>query len=194
VAAWSDTQLPEQLFEVEFVDRNFSGLLPGGRGMDQAFVKGQKQAHFGNGVFFAAGERAAILLCPGFQSRLSYKDFEGKGGLAVCRDHVDEFAAGTASPMGAIPFIEIVLINEAVGGGVSFDAAHGVGTRHERIIEGLRREVKCNAGVDERPPELKQLGPKRVPNGDKFEKEKMFAAIRETATASGAYPQNTDSA
>jgi hypothetical protein len=38
--------------------------------------------------------------------------------------------------MSAIPFVEIILIDVAVGGGIGLDAADGVGARHERIIEG----------------------------------------------------------
>ena len=140
-----DSQLSEELFKVGIVDDHFPGLLALCWGLDGTFIKSLKKAHLGDGIFLAARERAAVLLCPGVQCRLQDKDFEGKRGAAVGGDHVRKFASGTTAPLGAISFEEVVLIDEAVGSRVALDATHGIGARHWRIIEGAGLEV--NAGI-----------------------------------------------
>jgi len=78
---WLDAQLFEERFEVGIVDGDFDLRLALGRGFDGAFVEGLEQAHFGYGIFFAAGKRAAVLPGPGFQSGLVDEDFEAERGL-----------------------------------------------------------------------------------------------------------------
>jgi hypothetical protein len=70
--------LPEQFFKVGFVDDYFPGLLALKRGLDGTFIESQKKAHLGDGIFLAACERAAVLLCPGVQRRLLNNNFEGE--------------------------------------------------------------------------------------------------------------------
>jgi hypothetical protein len=140
-----DPQLSEELFKVGIVDDHFPGLLALCWGLDGTFIKSLKKAHIGDGIFLAARERAAVLLCPGVQRRLHDKDFEEERGAAVGGDHVRKFAAGVAVPLRAIPFEEVVLIDVAVGRRVALDAADGIGARHGRIIGGAAEEV--NAGI-----------------------------------------------
>lgn len=136
-----DAQLPQKLFKIGFVDDDFAGWLASGNGLDSAFVKGLEEAHLGDGVFFGTGKRAAVLSGPGFESRLVHEDFEGEGGVAVGSNDVGEFAARTGVALGAIAFEEIILIDVAVGGGVAFNAADGIGTCHRRIIGAQGLEV-----------------------------------------------------
>jgi hypothetical protein len=140
-----DTELSEQIFEIGFVDDDFPGLLTLRWGLDGTFIESLKKAHFGDGIFLAARERAAVLLRPGVQCRLSDEDFEGECRTAVGGDHVSKLATGIAVPLRTIAFEEVVLIDIAVGCGVTLDAADGIGARHGRIIGGATEEV--NVGI-----------------------------------------------
>ena len=71
------------------------------------------------------------------------QDAQRKGRLAVGGDGVDEFACGRAVVRDAIHFIETVLINVAIRGGVGFYSADSIGARHARIIEGETRKVNA---------------------------------------------------
>src|SRR6267143_2849623 len=117
-----------------------------GGGFDGAFVEGLEEPHFGYGIFFAAGKRAAVLPSPGFQSGLVDEDFEAEGGLAVNGNGVGKFAAGAAVALGAVSFEEIILIHVAVGGGVALDAADGIGARHGRLFVGEERMSTQESG------------------------------------------------
>ncbi len=111
-----DAQLPEQLFQVGFVDEHFTGLAAIGWRLDGSFIERLKQPHLGDRVFLATRERAAVLLCPGLQRRLHDENLEGKSGAPVGGDYVSKFATGTAAPLRTIPFEKVILINVAVGG------------------------------------------------------------------------------
>lgn len=121
-------------FQVGLVDGDLGGWLAIRQGLDGAFIEGLEEAHFRDGVFFAAGEGAAVLVGPGFQGRLVDEYFEAEGGGAVERNGVGEFAARVAVALGAIAFVEIVLINVAIGSGVGLDSADSIGARHVGII------------------------------------------------------------
>ena len=140
-----DTELSEQILKIGFVDEHFSGLLAPWWGLDGTFIESLKKTHFGDGIFLAASERAAVQLCPSVQCRLLDENFEGECGAAVGGDHVSKFATGTAIPLRTIAFEEVVLIDVAVGCRIALDAADGIGARHGRIIGGATGEV--NAGI-----------------------------------------------
>ncbi len=126
--------MSEQIFKVGFVDEHFPGWPALQRGLDRTFIESLKEAHLGDGIFLAARERAAVLLCPSVQRGLLDEDFEGERGAPVGGDHISKFAAGNAVPLGAIPFEEIVLIDVAVGSRVALDAADGIGARRQSAI------------------------------------------------------------
>jgi hypothetical protein len=134
-----DAQLLEERFQIGIVDRNFGLWLALGRRFDEAFIEGLEKAHFGHGVFFAAGKGAAVLLSPCFESGLIDENLKAEGGLAVDGNSVGELAAEVAVALGAVPFEEIVLIHVAVGGGVALDATNGIRTRHGGLfVDGVR--------------------------------------------------------
>ena len=139
-----DAQLPEQLFQVGFVDEGFTELVAFRWRLDGPFIERLKQPHLGDRVFLAARERASVLLCPSLQRGLHDEDFEGECGATVGGDYISEFATGTATPLRAIALEKVVLIDVAISGRVALDAANGVGARHARIIGGMAGEV--NAG------------------------------------------------
>jgi len=136
-------QLPQQLFEVGFVDDHFPRGFSLRTGLHRAFIKGLEETHFGDGILFGARERAAVLRGPALEGGLVDKDFERKSRLAVDGNDVSELAAGTRAALGAIAFEEIILIHEAVSGRVTFDAANGIWASHARIIGRRTREVNA---------------------------------------------------
>src|SRR6266404_4672627 len=131
-----DAQLFEERFEVGIVDRDFGLRLALSGRLDDSFIKGLEEAHFGYGVFLAAGERAAVLFSPGFHRGLVDENLEAEGGLPVDGNGVGKFAAGAAIPLGAVSFEEIILIDVAVGGRVALDAANSIGARHAGLFVG----------------------------------------------------------
>ena len=164
-AAWLDTQLFQQRFQVGFVDGYLPALLALRRNLDGAFIACLKETHLGHGILFAAGKRAAVLLCPGFQGRLVNEDLESECGLAVDGNRVGKLAARAAVALRAIPFEEGVLLTVAVGGRVGLDAADGIGARHARIICWQSADV--NAGVGSgADSELALRSGERVPDWD----------------------------
>src|SRR5207253_10722252 len=78
-------------------------------------------------------------------------------------DRVGNFAAGTGPTLRAVSFEELILIDVDVSGRVGLPAAHGIRTRHGRIIGAYAREV--NAGIcARRGPDLKRRCASSVPN------------------------------
>jgi hypothetical protein len=136
-----DAQQPQKLFEIGFIDRNFSGRLARGNGLDRSFVESLEKTHFGDGVFFGTRERAAVPGCPGFESGLVDEYFKGEGEVAVGGNDVGEFTAVAGTAVRAIPFEEIILIDVAVSGRITLDAPNGIGTSHRRIIGAQGLEV-----------------------------------------------------
>jgi len=63
---WLDAQLFEERFEVGIVDGDLGLRLALSERLDDTFIEGLEEAHFGDGVFFATGQRAAVLFSPGF--------------------------------------------------------------------------------------------------------------------------------
>src|SRR5215471_287341 len=89
-----------------------------------------------------------------------YKDFERKSGFPVDGNDISKLAPGTASALAPVPFVEIILIHEAVGSRVALDAANSIGTSHGRIIGGQASEVNAASTAKTVPnwnnqPELK---------------------------------------
>ena len=89
-----------------------------------------------------------------------YKDFERKSGFPVDGNDISKLAPGTASALAPVPFVEIILIHEAVGSKVALDAANSIGTSHGRIIGGQASEVNAASTAKTVPnwnnqPELK---------------------------------------
>src|SRR4029077_4962216 len=99
------------------------GVLAFLRSLERTLLQGLKKAHFSDSVLFAAGKRAAVLLRPSVQRGLRDEDFEGERRAPVGGDHVRKLASRTTAPLRTIPFEEVVLIDEAVGGRVALDAA-----------------------------------------------------------------------
>ena len=131
-----DTQLFEERFEVGIVDCDFDLRLALSGRLDDSLIEGLEEAHFGYGVFLAAGERAAVLLSPGFHRGLVDENLEAEGGLPVDGNGLDKFAAGVAVALSAVSFEEIILIDVAVGGRVALDAANSIGARHAGLFVG----------------------------------------------------------
>src|SRR5437667_104618 len=50
----SDSQPPEQFFQVGFIDDHFTGWLARRRSLDGSLIESLKESHFGDGVFLAA--------------------------------------------------------------------------------------------------------------------------------------------
>ncbi len=138
-------QLAQQAFEVGLVDDDFAGRLPVGAGLDDAIIKGLEETHLGDRVFFRTRERATVFCGPALECRLVDEDLEEKGSLPVHRNGVGELAAGGAAALGTIALKEVILIHEAVSGGIAFDAADGIRAGHERDYsresEGSQRET-----------------------------------------------------
>src|SRR5438876_363462 len=114
-------QLAQQVFEVGLVDDDFAGRLPVGAGLDDAIIKGLEETHLGDRVFFRTRERATVFCGPALECRLVDEDLEEKGSLPVHRNGVGELAAGGAAALGTIALKEVILIHEAVSGGIAFD-------------------------------------------------------------------------
>jgi len=131
-----NAQLFEEHFEVGIVDRDFDRRLALRGRLDGAFIKRLEEAHFGYGVFLTAGERAAVLLSPGFHRGLVDENLEAEGGLAVDGNRIGKFAAGAAIALGAVSLEEIILVDVAVGGGVALDSADSIGARHAGLFVG----------------------------------------------------------
>src|SRR5215467_11608516 len=93
-----------------------------------------------------------------------YKDFERKSGFPVDGNDISKLAPGTASALAPVPFVEIILIHEAVGSRVALDAANSIGTSHGRIIGGQASEVNAASDFQERS-ELEQLTRRQVQIG-----------------------------
>ncbi len=142
-----DAQLFEERFEIGIVDRDFNARLGLRWRPDDAFIKRLEEAHFGYGVFFAAGEGAAVFQGPGFHRGLVDEDFEAEGGLAVNGNGVSKFTAGAAIALGAVSLEEIILIDVPVGGGVALDAAHSIGARHAGLFVGGGRMSTLETGA-----------------------------------------------
>ena len=132
----------EKLLEVAVVDvkQKLGGSFGGQRNI--AF-EGLEEAHFCHGVFLANRERAAVGVSPSLERGLLHENAQRKGGLAISRYGVDEFASGPTVVSDAIHFIETVLIHVAVCGGITFNSADSIGARHRRIIEGESRKVNA---------------------------------------------------
>src|SRR6267142_1514529 len=160
-----DAQLFEERFEVGIVDRDFNARLTLGGRLDDAFIKRLEEAHFGYGVFLAAGERAAVFPGTGFHRGLVDENLEAEGGLAVDGNGVGKFAAGAAIALGAVSLEEIILIDVAVGGGVALDAADSIGARHAGLFVGGGRmsTLETSAGNSEMALERGR----RVPDWDR---------------------------
>src|SRR5215470_15806221 len=92
-----------------------------------------------------------------------YKDFERKSGFPVDGNDISKLAPGTASALAAVPFVEVILIHEAVGSRVALDAANSIGTSHGRIIGGQASEVNAASDCQDRA-ESEQTARVRVPN------------------------------
>jgi len=122
--------LAQKFFEIGFVDDDFAGRLPLGAGLDCAFVKRVEKAHLGNGIFFGAGKRTAVLRGPAVESGLVDKNLEGESGLPVDGDDVGKLAARAAAALRSVPLKKVILIHEAIGGGVALDAANGIRASH----------------------------------------------------------------
>src|SRR6266404_7698163 len=142
-----DAQLFEERFEVGIVDRDFGLRLALSGRLDDSFIKGLEEPHFGYGVFLAAGERAAVLFSPGFHRGLVDEDFEAEGGLPVDGNGIGKLAAGAAIALGAVSLEEIILIDVAVGGGVALDAADSIGARHAGLFVGGGRMSTLETGA-----------------------------------------------
>src|SRR5215470_15929400 len=93
-----------------------------------------------------------------------HKDFERKSGFPVDRNDISKLAPGTASALAPVPFVEIILIHEAVGSGVALDAANSIGTSHGRIIGGRTSEVNAASDCQDRA-ELEQPAETQVQIG-----------------------------
>lgn len=131
-----DAQLFEERFEVGIVDRDFGLRLALSGRFDDAFIKCLEEPHFGYSVFFAAGERAAVFLAPGFHRGLVDENFEAEGRLAVNGNRISKFATGAAIALGAVSLEEVILVDEAIGSGIALDATHSIGARHAGLFVG----------------------------------------------------------
>lgn len=58
------------------------------------------------------------------------KNFERKRRLPVDGDKVSKLAPRVSLALPAVPLKEVILIHEAVGGGVALDAANGIRASH----------------------------------------------------------------
>lgn len=131
-----DAQLFEERFQVGIVDRDFGLRLAWNRRLDHTFIKRLEEAHFGHGIFLAAGKRAPVFPGPGFHRGLVHENLEAEGGLAVDGNRVSKFPPGIAIALGAVSFEEIILIHVTVGGGIALDAANSIGARHAGLFVG----------------------------------------------------------
>src|SRR6267142_5350980 len=143
-----DTQLFEERFEVGIVDGDFELRLALDWRLNDAFIKGLEEAHFGHGVFFAAGEGAAVLFSPSFHRGLVNENLEAEGRPAVDGNGVSKFAAAAAITLGAVSFEEVILIHVAVGGGVALNEADSIGARHAGLFVGGGRMSTQERGCD----------------------------------------------
>ena len=86
-----------------------------------------------------------IFLCQGCQGS------RGKGSNAATfgagGDEIGVLVAGRGAAAGRKEFVEAVLIDEAAGSGVAFDAMDGGGLRHEGIIRRAVRGVNRMRGA-----------------------------------------------
>ena len=71
------------------------------------------------------------------------EDPEGEGRLTVYRNDVGKLPAGGATALGTVAFEKIILIDDAVSGRISLDAADGIRASHAGIIRGGSKEVNA---------------------------------------------------